>query len=358
MSLSRIALGLVPWCALATASAQSNPNLHAPGVSAPSSPTSGGGPTATLTGYTHLPTWRIAAGGPFTELDFDSLPDATLVTGTGALLPWGIVDSFGTSLYASGPVDQYVYCSCNMPFDIFVPGTLPSEPNYFANDRETPIGSSGTLDVVFASPRTACGAFVADAAPLGNFTIEVFAPGGARLGSINVPPRTLPHSFVGIVSTQVFVRAEFRADDVNDCWGLDDLQHVGGPGTTFCTATPNSSGSPASIWSSGTASVAAGDLTLHAAPVSSQPGLFFHGANQALLPFGNGFRCTSGGITRGAPQNASGHASAYTYDNSDAKHELSAFVGTTRHFQYWFRDPLGGGAHFNTSDAISIEILP
>ncbi len=61
---------------------------------------------------------------------------------------------------------------------------------------------------------------------------------------------------------------------------------------------------------------------------------------------------------RGAVILPSGIVATYRYDNSDRKHALTPFAGTTRHFQYWFHDPAGGGAAFNTSDAISIAILP
>jgi hypothetical protein len=58
----------------------------------------------------------------------------------------------------------------------------------------------------------------------------------------------------------------------------------------------------------------------------------------------------------------SGNVARYTYDHSDAKHSLAGYVGATRNFQYWYRDPMGsgncGGATFNTSDAVSIAILP
>ena len=55
---------------------------------------------------------------------------------------------------------------------------------------------------------------------------------------------------------------------------------------------------------------------------------------------------------------ASGNVATYVYDNSDAKHSLAGFAGSTRNFQHWFRDPMGGGACFNTSNAASIVILP
>jgi len=92
--------------------------------------------------------------------------------------------------------------------------------------------------------------------------------------------------------------------------------------------------------------------------VPNQNGIFFHGANQTQTPFGNGFMCTAGGVVRGSVIVATGNMASYTYDNSDSKHSVAGYVGTTRNFQYWFRDPMGGGAFFNTSNAMSIPIHP
>jgi hypothetical protein len=132
----------------------------------------------------------------------------------------------------------------------------------------------------------------------------------------------------------------------------------GSLGTKYCVANNNSTGSPADIAASGSASSAAGDLTLTSAPVPNQNGIFFHGDNQVSIPFGNGFMCTSTGVVRGNVVLASGNSASYTYDNSGPKRSLSAFISTTRNFQHWTRDPMGGGAQHNTSNAISIDILP
>ncbi len=128
----------------------------------------------------------------------------------------------------------------------------------------------------------------------------------------------------------------------------------GGLGTKYCTATNNSTGAPADISASGSASSSAGDLMLTASPVTNQQGLFFHGFGQTQVPYGQGFLCVYGGIVRGNVIVAFGNTATYTYDNSDAKHILAPFIGSTRHFQYWFRDPPGGG--YNFSNAISIAI--
>jgi hypothetical protein len=154
----------------------------------------------------------------------------------------------------------------------------------------------------------------------------------------------------------------FEAPGVNwNLQGVDLATRLCGQidlGTKYCIANSNSTGSPADISASGSASSGAGDLTLTSQPVPNQNSIFFHGANQVQLPFGNGFMCAQGGITRGAVTAAAGNVATYTYDNSDAKHSLGAFIGQNRNFQHWFRDPMGGGSLFNTSNAVSIGITP
>jgi hypothetical protein len=143
--------------------------------------------------------------------------------------------------------------------------------------------------------------------------------------------------------------------DVNGNGIPDECETIG---AKYCATNSNSTGSPADISASGSASSAAGDLTLEASPVPNKSGIFFHGANQIQVPFGNGFNCVAGGVKRGAVVLPTGNLASYTYDNSNAKHDLSAHVGTNRNFQFWHRDPMGGGAFFNTSNAIAIGILP
>jgi hypothetical protein len=129
-------------------------------------------------------------------------------------------------------------------------------------------------------------------------------------------------------------------------------------GHQYCTANPNSTGFAADLTASGTASSSAGNLQLTSAPVPNQNGVFFHGMNQTQVPFGNGYMCVQGGITRGEVVAASGNSASYRYDNSNTAHSMSAFIGSSRQFQHWFRDPMGGGSSFNLSNAISITIQP
>jgi hypothetical protein len=131
-----------------------------------------------------------------------------------------------------------------------------------------------------------------------------------------------------------------------------------GLGSNYCGSNPNSTGSPGAISASGSASSSAGDLSLSAAPVPNQNGVFFHASGQIQNTFGNGFLCVSGNVKRGSIVPVAGNVAGYTYDNSTNKKSLAAHVGTTRNFQYWHRDPMGGGAFFNTSNGITISILP
>ncbi len=146
--------------------------------------------------------------------------------------------------------------------------------------------------------------------------------------------------------------------DTNGDWDVFVRDRGAGIGTKYCTANANSTGSPADLSAAGSASSGASCLVLTSTPVPNQSGIFFHGANPSQIPFGNGFMCTTGGIARGSVVMGVGNAATYTYDNSVAKQSLATFVGSTRNFQHWFRDPAVGGAVFNTSNAISISVLP
>lgn len=86
-----------------------------------------------------------------------------------------------------------------------------------------------------------------------------------------------------------------------------------------------------------------------------QPSIFFHGGSQLQVAFGNGWLCVGTGIVHSSVVMAVGNSATYTYDNSV---DFSAHVSTTRNFQHWFRDPVAGGAAFNTSNGLAIPILP
>ena len=79
--------------------------------------------------------------------------------------------------------------------------------------------------------------------------------------------------------------------------------------------------------------------------------------DQLNVPLGSGVRCVGGGIRRlhGVNTGASGSAASIV-DLQNPLYGISG--GVTKNFQFWFRDPVAGGANFNLSDALSIQFCP
>jgi len=126
-------------------------------------------------------------------------------------------------------------------------------------------------------------------------------------------------------------------------------------GDNYCVANPNSTGFPALISASGSASIADNDVTLRSSPVPNQPFIFFFGPNQIQVPFGNGFLCTGGGLTRILPPGlASGQIAIRAVDLPS----VGITVAGAKNFQCWYRDPAAGGAFFNTSDGLHVIFVP
>jgi hypothetical protein len=200
-------------------------------------------------------------------------------------------------------------------FDLYV------EPNPFSLEPFTAVGTcsdGSTATVNFSADGTS---------------------GANHCGFFTLPGKTL-------VSVQVTGNVDFAIGELR----ISD----GGLGTAYCEATANSTGFGAQISSYGSASVSANNFTLRAGPVPNQFGLFFHGANKNQIPFGNGFLCVTGGIVRLNPPTISSGGFATRPVNLIG----GGFGPGTRQFQYWFRDPAGGGAAFNTSNGLSVTFLP
>ena len=142
-----------------------------------------------------------------------------------------------------------------------------------------------------------------------------------------------------------------------------DLVDIGGP-ANYCSANANSSGLPASIGSSGSLSIASNDFHLTVSSSAfNQPGLFYYGGNQIQVTFGNGFRCVGAPLFRLNPPLAA-DATGFVMRQLDftappangGPGEITP--ASTWNFQWWHRDPMGGGALFNLSDGLAVTFAP
>lgn len=130
----------------------------------------------------------------------------------------------------------------------------------------------------------------------------------------------------------------------------------------FCTANPNSTGSPASMGYTGTYGVAQNDLVLTAKDcAANQFGLFFLGADESQVPLGDGILCIASPQYRMPVVSTSpGGMASYAVDLTNLLAGTpSITAGSSWGFQFWFRDqngPLGQGS--NLSDGLRIVFTP
>ncbi len=119
--------------------------------------------------------------------------------------------------------------------------------------------------------------------------------------------------------------------------------------------------SGAQLTGSGVPSVSSDTLALHTDyQEPSNSGLYFQGATD-LGPgmlWGDGLRCTGGGITRLQVRFADAAGSSNTTISLATKGGVSA--GETRYYQCWYRNPQNSpcGAGFNTTNGYSVTWLP
>jgi hypothetical protein len=92
-------------------------------------------------------------------------------------------------------------------------------------------------------------------------------------------------------------------------------------------------------------------------------GVIFYGPTSANIPFGNGYRLVSPGST-GLVRlarftiGATGAVSVPVLQATTQSTALPFAVGTTVYFQAMFSDPAGGGAGFNTTNALWFKFCP
>ena len=126
----------------------------------------------------------------------------------------------------------------------------------------------------------------------------------------------------------------------------------------------NGTGYGSVLCASGSSSVPANNLVLHADHIPpNQFGVFFYGANQISLPFGDGLRCVGaggGGLWRLLPPTQAdsfGNATYHVDIHNIPPGAGAVSVGDTWNVQFWYRDPNTSpcGATFNLSNGLEIN---
>jgi V8-like Glu-specific endopeptidase len=111
------------------------------------------------------------------------------------------------------------------------------------------------------------------------------------------------------------------------------------------------------ISATGSSSIAANDLSLHASQIPEQKvGIFYYSYNQANAPFGNGTRCVGSPAVR-LPMVSSGTGTTLDFDvdYNSLPSNGTIVAGSVWNFQAWFRDGVGP---FDLSDGLRITFVP
>ena len=280
-------------------------------------------------------TYQVAAGVR-ESLNLSTLTDGTVANGQGpALVEPGVsyADLTGSPLYWQG--DGYAGMST---------ATLGAANTELWIDHFPFVDAIG-FDLVSdpANP------FVGD--------IVFFACPGGTVGVVSVDMTSGPSRvFVGWQNPGL-CQIEIYATGASGPVSIDDYGYGVIPPLfdRYCTSTPNSSGQAAMIYADGSPSIAANDLTLRAEGVpSNQYGVFVFGTATDQSTFGNGIRCVMPAVTYlWGPRRANG-----TTLTRDVDLTAHGFQPGPYYFQCWFRDRLTMPAEFDSSDGISIDLVP
>ncbi len=133
------------------------------------------------------------------------------------------------------------------------------------------------------------------------------------------------------------------------------------PPWNTCFTSPNSVDPVGAIMGyAGSQSVANNDFILIASGCPpGAAGIFYYGANETFATFGNGFRCVASPVFRTAILNVNIFGDAVRALNLNSLPPGGQInSGDTKYFQFWYRNPAGGGAGFNLSDALGVPFCP
>ena len=268
-------------------------------------------------------------------------PNDTCATASPALMGQTPFDLSGASTTA------FAHCNYAAGFlspDVWFEWTAPQSGDYTLGT----CAPSGNL--VLAVHEGSCGSVVACAS---SGSASPDCPGGWLL-ELDLTGVAAGSTYLVQIEHVATVTTPAQIDGVLDI----SLTPPDALGTSYCTSAPNSVGAGgATLGLSGSASVAAEDLTLTALQVPDQPGIFYFGPTQIQVVFGEGFRCVGGPVHRLPVSFASSNVLTRVVDFSSSPGDVIT-AGQTWNFQGWYRDPANGGSAFNLTDAVSLTFLP
>jgi V8-like Glu-specific endopeptidase len=156
------------------------------------------------------------------------------------------------------------------------------------------------------------------------------------------------------------VRVRFTANDANPQSiveaGVDGFSiatvSCGSLGTNYCASGALGS----QIFATGSASIAANDLVLHANAIpNNKNGIFLYGSGQQQTAFGNGFLCIGPQVIRMSPAVNSGTSGELALPVNYGALSVPILAGSTWNFQAWFRD---GTALWDLSNGLNLSFVP
>ncbi len=164
-------------------------------------------------------------------------------------------------------------------------------------------------------------------------------------------------------SVQVEWRIKSNGSTNYGGWNIDDVQilWLAVPCPTpqnYCSTSPNSVGLGSILGFQGSPRISTNNFEVIATGLPpNSSGLFYYGTATLQQPFGNGLRCVGGAAFRLGILVADFFGDAHQpLDIPNLPGAITA--GQTRYFQYWYRNPAGGGSGFNLSDGLQVQFCP
>jgi hypothetical protein len=278
----------------------------------------------------------------------------------------GVVSTFEGAHYSQlgiyRPTNDSLMRSLGRPFN------LPSAEKIVLEIYRIvrPIDDASPTSTVYAGTETL---FVTPVAPVGNpLTVQWKRDGvaipGATGTSLDLSLLDLGRCPLTISVTVRDGTAMVRDEAARDQWMTESRTYAVQPGgtgfETVCVTTPNSAGSGARMDHGGSNGVGANDLVLYTFGCPAEKlGFYIFGSARMQLPLGNGIRCVASPFQRFPPlvTNVLGDAE-FAVDLSNLPGSQIVQPGSVRYFQLYFRDPQGGGAGTDLSDALRVKFCP